>query len=190
MQKIMVCSKSGQRFTEKCESGNLAWVGKAGLESSSCLFHKRIHLTQDKKFQIHSECESIDKIANTNWFVLPPIQEYFFKAKNLSYKTLPPFRSDCQNTSTVLGMELIYPKPNAKIFIPRDMDGTPGSSVFELAHRNAATKVYWHLDGEFIGETRKNHQIALNPGEGKHTLTIVDDAGEALERHFEVISKL
>ena len=190
MQKIMVCSKSGQRFTDKCESGNEVWIGKAGLESTSCNYHKRIHLTLDKKFQIHTECESIDHIANTNWFVLPPIQEYYFKAKNLSYKSLPPFRADCQSTSSVVGMDLIYPKPNSKIFIPRDLDGTPGSSVFELAHRNSTTKVYWHLDGQFIGETRKNHQIALNPGEGKHTLTIVDDAGEALERHFEVISKL
>jgi len=190
MQKIIVCSKSGQRFTEKCENGNEVWVGKAGLESTSCSFHKKIHLTQDKKFQIHSACESIDKITHTNWFVLPPIQEYFFKSKNLSYKTLPPYRPDCQSASTVAGMDLIYPKPNSKIFIPRDLDGTPGSSVFELAHRNSTTKVYWHLDGEFIGETRKNHQIALNPGEGKHILTIVDEAGEALERHFEVISKL
>lgn len=190
MQKIMVCSKSGQRFTDKCESGNVVWVGKPGLESSACSYHKKIHLTSDKKFQIHSACESVDKIAHTNWFVLPPIQEYYFKTKNLSYKSLPPFREDCQSGAIVTGMDLIYPKPNAKIFIPRDLDGTPGSSVFELAHRNSTAKVYWHLDGEFIGETHKNHQIALNPGEGKHTLTIVDEAGEALERQFEVISKL
>ncbi len=87
-------------------------------------------------------------------------------------------------------MDLIYPKSNSKIFVPRELNGTPGSAVFELAHRNSAIKVYWHLDGQFIGETRKNHQMALNPGEGKHILTVVDDAGEALERHFEVISKL
>jgi penicillin-binding protein 1C len=190
MQKITVCSKSGQRLTDKCESGNVVWVGKSGLESSACSYHRKIHLTADKKFQIHSECESIDKIAHTNWFVLPPVQEYYFKAKNLSYKALPPFRADCQSATSVSGMELIYPKPNAKIFIPRDLDGTPGSSVFELAHRNSTTRVYWHLDGEFIGETQKNHQMALNPGEGRHILTIVDEAGEALERKFEVISKL
>ncbi|HEU5292776.1 MAG TPA: penicillin-binding protein 1C [Cyclobacteriaceae bacterium] len=190
MQKIMVCSKSGQRFTDKCEAGNVVWVGKPGLESSACSFHKKIHLTKDKKFQINSACESMDKIAHTNWFVLPPIQEYYFKAKNLSYKVLPPFRPGCQSGTMVSGMDLIYPKPNSKIFIPRDLDGTPGSSVFELAHRNSTAKVYWHLDGEFIGETQKNHQIALNPGEGRHTLTIVDEAGEALERQFEVISKL
>lgn len=190
MQEVLVCSKSGQRVSETCEVKNKAWITKGGLESMSCSFHERIHLTPDKKFRVHSECEAMDKIVHASWFVLPPIQEYYFRSKNLSYQTLPPFKQGCQSTPTVVAMDLIYPRQHAKIFIPRDLDGTPGSSVFELAHRNASAKVYWHLDGEFIGETRKNHQIALNPGEGKHTIIIVDEAGEALERHFEVISKL
>lgn len=190
MQKVRVCSKSGQRFSGSCELSDTVWVNKAGLESQLCSHHQKIHLTKDRKFRVHSACEPVDRIANTNWFVLPPVQEYYFKPKNLSYKPLPPFRQDCQSNSMVMAMDLIYPKPNARIFIPRDLDGTPGSSVFELAHRNSSPKVYWHLDGEFIGETNKNHQMALHPGEGKHVLTIVDEAGEALERHFEVISKL
>ena len=190
MQKILVCSKSGQRISDRCEGSTEVWVGASGLESTQCSYHRKIHLTADKKFRIHSECESVDRITHTNWFVLPPVQEFYFKSKNHAYISLPPFRADCQSTSSVVAMDLIYPKPNAKIFIPRELDGTAGSSIFELAHRNSASKVYWHLDGEFIGETRKNHQIALHPKEGKHILTIVDEAGEALERRFEVISKL
>lgn len=190
MQKVMVCSKSGQLSSESCEQRDTIWVSKIGLESQLCTYHQKIHLTKDRKFRVHSECEPVDRIANTNWFVLPPVQEYYFKPKNLSYRSLPPFRPDCQSSTDIVAMDLIYPKPNAKIFIPRDLDGSPGSSVFELAHRNSTIKVYWHLDGGFIGETTKNHQIALNPDEGKHVLTIVDEAGEALERHFEVISKL
>jgi penicillin-binding protein 1C len=84
---------------------------------------------------------------------------------------------------------LVYPKPNARIFIPRELSGVRGSSVFELAHRNATATVYWHLDGEFVGETKRIHQMPLSPGEGKHVLTIVDDSGEIIERPFEVISK-
>lgn len=190
MQKISVCSKSGQRISDRCDQSILVWAGKTGLESTSCSYHKQIHLTNDKKFRVHSECEPLDRIAHVNWFVLPPIQEYYFKSKDLSYQPLPPFRYDCQSAMTVSSMDLIYPKPNAKIFIPRELDGTPGSSVFELAHRNSTANVYWHLDGEFIGETRKDHQMALNPSEGKHVLTIVDEAGESIERRFEVISKL
>lgn len=190
MQQIAVCTKSGQRSSELCESSYMTWVGNSGLESSACVYHKKIHLTQNKKFRVHSECEPLDRISSTNWFVLPPVQEYYFSQKNQSYQPLPPFRQDCQSTSNVASMDLIYPKPGARIFIPRDLDGTPGSSVFELAHRSATTKVYWHLDGEFIGETKKTHQLALNPGEGKHILTVVDETGESIERSFEVISRL
>jgi hypothetical protein len=30
----------------------------------------------------------------------------------------------------------------------------------------------------------------MNPEEGKHILTLIDEQGEFLERHFEVISKM
>jgi penicillin-binding protein 1C len=149
-----------------------------------------VHLSRDKKNRVHSACEPVDQIETVNWFVLSPVQEYFYRSKNVSYKTLPPFRADCINEAGVSSMDLIYPKPNARIFIPRGFDGTPGATVFELAHRQAASKVFWHLDGVFIGETRKVHQMAVNPGYGKHTLVLVDEAGDMLERHFEVLSKM
>jgi penicillin-binding protein 1C len=184
MQKIKVCSKSGLRVSEVCEQGVEVWIGKVGLGSLPCSFHKRIHLSQDNKFRVHSDCEPVNNITHASWFVLPPIQEYYFKSKNLSYKPLPPFRKDCQSSTPMAAMDLIYPKANARIYIPRELDGTPGRSVFELAHRSPTMKVYWHLDGEFVGETQKKHQMALNPGEGKHILNLVDEAGEGLGRAF------
>jgi penicillin-binding protein 1C len=86
-------------------------------------------------------------------------------------------------------MDLIYPRPNAKIFIPRELDGKVGKTVFEAAHRLTSSTVYWHLDGNFIGSTRKSHHVALTPAEGRHVLTIVDEFGESLERTFTVISR-
>jgi penicillin-binding protein 1C len=189
MDQAVVCSKSGQRFGDFCEKPDTVWISKVGQGSGLCTFHKKIHLSANKKFRVHSACESLNTVVHQNWFVLPPVQEYYFKAKNITYKTLPPFRADCQPAQAVAGMELIYPKPNAKIFIPRDLDGKPGSTIFELAHRNPEAIIYWHLDGEFIGETKKIHNLALNPTEGKHLLTIVDETGETLERSFEIISR-
>jgi penicillin-binding protein 1C len=87
-------------------------------------------------------------------------------------------------------MELVYPKPDSRIFIPRDVDGKHQQTIFELAHSNPNTSVYWHLDGQFLGTTKKLHQFTLVPKEGRHTLTIVDETGESIERHFEVISKM
>jgi penicillin-binding protein 1C len=85
-------------------------------------------------------------------------------------------------------MDLIYPKPNAQLFIPRDLDGELGNAVFQVAHRTSSATVYWHLDGNFMGSTRKSHHLALAPAKGHHILTLVDDFGESLERAFTVIS--
>jgi penicillin-binding protein 1C len=110
--------------------------------------------------------------------------------KNLSYKTLPPFRDDCRTNSPLLSMDLIYPKPSSRILIPRELDGTLGSTVFELAHRDPQSTVHWHLDGTYLGTTQRRHYLALSPDEGKHTLVLVDENGESLEGYFEVISSM
>ena len=87
-------------------------------------------------------------------------------------------------------MDLVYPKPGAEIFIPRELDGSKGSSIFELAHRKPTAVVYWHINGSFIGATVQKHQMAIQPTKGNHVLTVVDDEGEVLERPFKVLSGL
>jgi penicillin-binding protein 1C len=190
LNEITVCALSGQRSTSMCSTIDTAWVTKQGLQSLPCPYHKAIHVSADKKFRVHSGCERVDRQIEMTWFILPPSQEYYFRTKHMSYKPLPPFRNDCQPISLQIAMDLIYPKPNARIFIPRELNGKAGNAVFELAHRNPNTTVHWHLDGVYLGSTLKSHHFPLNPGEGKHTLVLVDENGEALEQRFEVLSKM
>lgn len=188
MDRVAVCSKSGQRATPLCLPADTIWIAHTGLQTVACQFHKMVHLSPDEKYRVHSECSPMDQMRSLSWFVLPPVQEYYFRSKNVSYKSLPPFRKDCTNPSTVASMDLIYPKPNAKIFIPRDLDGELGNAVFEVAHRTSSATVYWHLDGNFIGSTKKSHHLGLAPAKGNHVLTLVDEFGESLERSFTVMS--
>ena len=187
---IATCRKSGQRASAHCEQTDTTLVTRRGLDTPACAYHKTIHISQDRRYQLHSACADVASIDHVKWFVLPPVQEYYYKAKNISYKPLPPFRRDCETISAIPSMDLVYPKPNARILIPRDFDGAPGSSVFELAHRDEKISVFWHLDGVFIGTTKRIHRLALNPPEGGHVLTLVDENGQTLEEHFTVISRL
>jgi penicillin-binding protein 1C len=189
LNKLVICEKSGHLASTLCTEVDTVMVTLKGSETNACPYHKRIHLSADYKFRVNSECERIDKMNSKNWFVLPPIQEYYFKSKNITYQLLPPFRKDCSNTSSFIAMDLIYPKPNSKIFVPRDLNGEPGGTIFQVAHRNPVATIYWHLDGQFIGSTKKSHHIAMAPKEGKHVLTLVDEFGETLEREFQVISR-
>ncbi len=87
-------------------------------------------------------------------------------------------------------MDVVYPKPNAQLFIPRELDGNPGAAVFELAHQNLAATVFWHLDNQYLGSTHRAHKLSVQPEEGKHVLVVTDDSGVSLVRHFTIISKM
>ena len=140
-------------------------------------------------WQVNANCESPGNMQHVSWFVLPPVQEWYFRNKNPFYKVLPFFRPDCAGTADRKNMDIIYPKNKSKIYIPVDLDGKQGSTVFKVAHRNAGTLVYWHLDDHFIGTTVQVHQMALSPSQGKHWLTLVDQNGESITIGFEVINK-
>ncbi|MCX6232232.1 MAG: penicillin-binding protein 1C [Bacteroidetes bacterium] len=189
MSEIPVCKYSGYRASPICEETTKIWVPKKGLKTQTCPFHQMVHLDKSGKWQVNSNCESTDNMQHLSWFVLPPVMEWYFKSKNPFYKVLPPFRSDCISANECRSMEMIYPANNSKIYIPVDLGGKPGSTVFKLAHRNPQNLVYWHLDGVFIGSTTQFHQIALAPEAGMHRLTLVDQKGEVLCVNFEIMNK-
>lgn len=190
MEYAAVCSKSGHRVAEHCSNSDSVLIARSGLASEACPYHKMVHLSKNGRYRVHSGCEAISNMQATSWFILPPTQEYYFRSKNISYKPLPPFRGNCQPIAASASMDLVYPKSDAKIFIPRELDGQTGHAVFELAHRDPVATVYWHLDGAYIGLTRGNHRLPFQPMTGKHLLTLVDESGETLERSFEVVLKM
>jgi penicillin-binding protein 1C len=186
LNEVRVCVRSGMRASDLCSETKAIKIPVAGLQSAPCRFHQNVHLSLDGKYRVHADCESITRVKSVSWFVLPPVQEYYFKSRNLSYHTLPAFRNDCVNPALIASMDLIYPKPNARIFIPRELDGQLGSALFEVAHRQANATVYWHLDATYLGATRGTHRLAVAPDPGSHTLTLIDDQGTILDQWFSV----
>jgi penicillin-binding protein 1C len=190
MQLIQICDISGRRKGEHCPEASDQWIVKAGLQSLPCRYHKRIHVSLDGRFRVNSGCEQVNRMKEVTWFVMSPVEEFYFRSKNISFRTLPPFAPGCDASSPLSPMDLIYPKPNARIFIPRELDGSSGVAVFQVAHRNPTTTIHWHLDGTYMGSTTKRHFLPLNPSAGKHILVLVDEGGISIEEKFEVLSKL
>ncbi|NBW38213.1 MAG: hypothetical protein EBR30_24970 [Cytophagia bacterium] len=187
-KEVQVCALSGHRVGAYCERTDTVMVLESGLKSIPCPYHRLVHLTPDKKFRVSSACAAVSEMHAASWFSLPPVQEYYYKSKNIGYRSLPKPKPGCPES--VSHMEMIYPKPNARIFIPRQLDGKSGQVVFELAHNQLHTTVYWHLDDQYLGITRGKHEMALNPGKGKHVITLIDEAGESISRVFEVVSEM
>ncbi|MCX6277606.1 MAG: penicillin-binding protein 1C [Bacteroidetes bacterium] len=189
MMQVNVCRYSGYRASSICEFSDSVWIPKSGAKTAPCPFHQLIHLDKTGQWQVTSACESPENMLHVPWFVLPPVQEWYFRNKNPFYKVLPPFRQGCDAGNERRNMEIIYPKHNSILYIPVDLDGKPGSAVFRAAHRDVTLTVYWYLDDNYIGSTRQIHQMALSPDCGIHRLTLTDQNGERITIVFEVVSE-
>lgn len=185
-----VCKSTGYLLGPFCPESQEIWVPEAGTRTLRCPYHRRIHVDATGTYRVHANCATLDEIHPENWLVLPPVQAYYYKRRNPSYKELPPFRPGCSEGPAdreTRAMELIYPKYAAQIYLPVDLSGQQEKVVFELAHRREQARVYWHLDHTFLGYTEGIHEWALQPNTGLHTLTWVDEQGEYLSLDFEIL---
>ena len=184
---IPVCRQSGFRANIDCAEEDTVMVSENGFKAALCPYHQIIHLDRTSTFRVNESCESPGNMVHQSWFVLPPTMEWYYKQKNHDYKVLPPFAPGCEVGNSTRQMEVIYPQQNAKIYVPLEINGERGKTVFTATHRKPGSKLFWHLDREYIGETTNYHQVALSPSDGKHTLTIVDEQGESVSRNFEIL---
>ena len=186
---IKVCSSSGYRAGTDCPETVEISACINGLRSEVCPYHRMVHLNQGKTLQVTSECASPDDIINVSWFVLPPAMEFFYKQKHPEYKVLPPSAPGCTSGKNIQVMEFIYPTQGVKIFIPRDQQGLRTRIIPEVAHRNPAKKIFWHLDNSFVATTRYIHQINIQAEPGDHVLTVVDEDGNSIRCSFTITGK-
>lgn len=112
-------------------------------------------------------------------FRLPPAMEWYYKSYHPEYQVHPPTRNESR-------MEFLYPESGSVLTLPRQLDGSPGGAVFQVVHRDAGATLYWHLDDDYLGETRIIHQMKLTPSPGKHTVTVVDGDGNSVSAGFTV----
>lgn len=188
LKSVLVCKQSGCLVSQFCNETKKELIPKQSHISIVCTNHKLIHTDTTKQYRVTDACMSPQNMKSISWFVLPPVQEYYYKTKNPTYKILPPYKIGCE-PEIEKTMEMIYPKAGTVIYIPYELSGKQGKTIFEIAHQHSTNSVFWHIDGKLIGITKDIHQLGLNPTKGKHMLTISDNTGETINIPFEVISE-
>ncbi len=188
LKRIEVCENDGYLANGVCESER-TWMPRDSHFDQLSPHNLRVHLDPDKQ-RVDGGCESPGRMSHVSWFVLPPAEEFYYRRAHAEYKPLPALRTDC-TISRAGGrptLALLYPEPNARVLIPRELDGTRGRTVFEAVHRRREATIYWHLDDRYLGETHTFHSQALDMEPGEHILTLVDETGERIARRFQVLA--
>lgn len=186
---VSVCRQSGYLPGPHCLERDTVWVTEKGLLSKPCSYHLSVHLTGDGRYRVNSDCMDTKKMKHESWFVLPPVQEWYYRSRNPDYRILPELHPECAENGDITFMEMIYPRHSARVYVPRELDGSVGEIILESAHRRPSVLIHWHLNDKYLGSTRYIHQMGISPEKGLYTLTLVDERGNTLIRHFEVVDK-
>jgi penicillin-binding protein 1C len=187
---VVVCRHSGHPASSCCGETDTVFSADVNLKVPVCPYHQMVHLDPTGRYQVNSHCEEPSAMIHQCWFILPPAVEYYFKPLNPFYRSLPPYRDDC--IRDIRGrdvMEVIYPVDLGEIFIPVDISGQLGKVIFEVAHQQRHSRIFWYLDDQFLGTTTGIHKMSLQPGPGWHILTLTDDQGYRTSRRFRVADK-
>lgn len=183
--QVKICKQSGYRASENCNNIENILVQKSGLKTKPCPYHFRIHLDRSEQFQVNASCEPLTNIIHRNYFVLPPLMEYYYRKKNPFYKKLPRFRIDCLNEN-FQKMDFVYPEKNSVFYTTKNFNGKINNLVLKVIHSESSAKVFWYIDEKFFGVTENIHEIEISPKKGKYTITVVDGMGFELHRELEI----
>ncbi len=113
-------------------------------------------------------------------FVLPPAMEWYYRPHHPEY-------AGARKTRQEKALAFIYPASGSRLTLPRQLNGAVEGVVFRAAHHKKDATLWWHLDNNYVGETRFLHELRLVPSPGEHTLTVVDQDGNTAAVRFTVL---
>jgi len=190
--KLTVCSKSGLPAGRDCESTKEILAPPRAAQAHPCGYCRLVHLEPGGRFRATTRSQPMGSLRAAKWFVLPPAMEWYYARSHSDYRPLPPFRpgsGEQETDRSAPNLGLLFPEHGGRIYVPIELDGRPGRTVFHATHRNPRAVVFWHMDGQYLGETTEMHDMEARPGPGLHTLTLVDEAGEEFVRSFSCLSE-
>jgi len=187
MEKISVCTQSGFRATDNCPA-EMDFVPRQGVKVKACPFHRTVFLDSTETYRVTSECCMVSEMHLVPWFVLPPSQEYFYRKLHPEYLPLPAYQTGCLPTKEH-PLDILEPDNNSAIYIPGSIDGEQSMVIFEAVHRNPNAILFWHIDKDYITQTKGTHKIESSPSVGTHMLTVEDEEGNMVKRRFKILGK-
>jgi len=191
LRPMSICSKSGFKPGPKCREQIEISAPLRGDESPVCPYHQLVHTDLSGEYRVHTGCQNFLKIKTQSHFVLPPAAAQYYAEVNANYRPLPPYRIDCAGSSNRVGtaIDLIYPRHKPSLLIPVELDGNINQVVFEAAHQQPHTTLYWHLNDLYLGSTTEFHQMVVNAPPGQYSLTLVDKYGNRLAQQLEIVQR-
>ena len=177
LQQVRLCRESGFIAGEYCPHSITAEAPAGMKPLAVCPYHKQIYVNKAESEQVCSLCWQEGDYKALTRLIYPPQVSYILRKNGRQMQNIPPHRKSCPGLLLQNPLKIVYPRKNASIWVPRDIDGNYQKVTCRAAHRLKGSKLYWYLDTFYKGSSSGEHVLALKFKKGRHMLEVVDESG-------------
>ena len=116
-----------------------------------------------------------------------PSRSRYYLQEEAVFVERPPMHPSCRDFEQKQTVKIIYPEDGLEIYQPNIGDGQRNPFVVQAFHENEDEKVFWHLDGQFLGETKSIHERKISCSAGIHKVLIIDEEGNRDQIEFRIV---
>jgi penicillin-binding protein 1C len=177
LTEVACCKTSGYPAGPHCPEQIMIKRPLVQFNTGTCTYHKRYLVDKNSGKSVCSLCwTGIDTTWVTRFVVSASTRDILIKAGKTA-DVIPVHAGNCPGFIDEGRLELVYPLDGIKILVPRDYNSAYEKVVFSATHQHTGMRLFWYLNGSFIGETEKNHQLAVALEPGKYNLNVQDEEG-------------
>ncbi|MCK5242938.1 penicillin-binding protein 1C [bacterium] len=185
---VEICQDTGFIATELCPNTKIMGIPKHNRPFRRCPYHRIYHFDKEEKHTVCALCweTGYHKVVR---LVYPPHIMHIMRKHGHRVSKIPAHNPRCSSVNKERAMDIVYPLEKAKIWIPRGIDGKFQKLIVQVTHRDRRCRVFWYMDDKYLGETRDKHDKAIAVSAGWHTIKVIDENGEKIERGFQTAVK-
>ncbi len=182
-----VCALSGEPMSPACTSSLQDWFIPGISSMKPCPIHQR--LTFDKKtgLEVCKACMTQPREAYLEKTVeiWPPEAAAYLRQQGKTAGISMQHNPECPALVSTGGLKIKSPLPNSRFALTQALASRHQKIPLSAQCQHPADNVFWYEDQRWLGQTKPDETLYLEPKPGRHTISAVTARGQV--DHVDIV---
>ncbi len=185
LKRIEVCAYSGFLPSAACPERREAWALRRRVPTRRCPYHLAADVDLATGLRLNPSCRGGRRYETRSFVVWPADVRRYLTAHHRVLAQPPSLMPGCEPPDGGRAPRILSPPPDQVLVL---LPGVAASDqeVPLRADTEAAGRLSWFVDGEFLGTVAPEEELWWTPSPGRHQFLVMDESGRASRRLLKV----